>query len=203
MDFPRSRNSPIPQEQELEQQREELQRAREALEEEREEKRELRERLEGLEKEVGSLREQLAQPPQSHPEVPPPPPLPPPAATAVPADPLATLRQRKARKSREQSDSGTEDIHARAVQEMLERIRTGIVLRPARARPSPCQDSMTSKRRSAALELQGILGALRRPSRRRSRKSRDQQLGSILELGPILERRRRALDVSMGDSVVP
>ncbi|XP_041320553.1 shootin-1-like [Pyrgilauda ruficollis] len=219
----RARPSPC-QEQELEQQREELQRAREALEEEREEKRELRERLEGLEKEVGSLWEQLAQPPQSHPEVPPPPPLPPPAATAIPAEggdrvtdlsppvpsgvtscpprsPLATLRQRKARKSREQSDSGTEDIHARAVQEMLERIRTGIVLRPARARPSPCQDSMTSKRRSAALELQGILGALRRPSRRRSRKSRDQQLGSVLELGSILERRRRALDASMGDSV--
>ncbi|XP_058660332.1 shootin-1-like [Ammospiza caudacuta] len=129
------------QEEELEQEREELQRAREALEEEREEKRELRERLEGLEKEVGSLREQLAQqpPPQSHPEVPPPPPLPPPTATTIPADPLAALRQRKVRKNPEQSDSGTEDIHARAVQEMLERIRTGIVLRPARARPPPCQ----------------------------------------------------------------
>ncbi|XP_039579971.1 shootin-1-like [Passer montanus] len=189
-------------EKELEREREELRRAREALQEEREEKRELRERLEGLEKEVGSLREQLAQqpPPQGHPEVPPPPPLPPPAATAGPADPLATLRQRKARKSREQSDAGTEDVHARAVQEMLERIRTGIVLRPARARPSPCQDSMTSKRRSAALELQGILGALRRPSRRRSRKSREQQPGSVLELGSILERRRRALDASVGDS---
>ncbi|XP_068045353.1 shootin-1-like isoform X1 [Anomalospiza imberbis] len=190
-------------EMELEQEREELQRAREALEEAREEKRELRERLEGLEKEVGSLREQLAQrpPPQSHPEVPPPPPLPPPAATAVPDDPLAALRQRKARKNREQSDPGTEDIRARAVQEMLERIRSGIVLRPARARPPPCQDSTASKRRSAALELQGILGALRRPSRRRSRKSRDQQMGSVLELGSILERRRRALDASMGNSM--
>ncbi|XP_030803250.1 shootin-1-like [Camarhynchus parvulus] len=125
----RSRNSRIPQEEELEQ--------------EREEKRELRERLEGLEKEVGSLREQLAQlpPPQSHPQVPPPPPPPPPppAATAVPADPLAALRQRKVRKNPEQSDSGTEDIRARAVQEMLERIRAGIVLRPARARPAPSQ----------------------------------------------------------------
>ncbi|XP_063014179.1 shootin-1-like [Melospiza melodia melodia] len=128
-----------PQEEELQQEREELQRAREALEEEREQKRELRERLEGLEKEVGSLREQLAQqpPPQSHPEVPPPPPLPPPAATTVPADPLAALRQRKVRKNPEQSDAGTEDVRARAVQEMLERIRTGIVLRPARARPPP------------------------------------------------------------------
>ncbi|XP_062349210.1 shootin-1-like [Cinclus cinclus] len=174
-------------EEQLEKEREELDRARAALEEAREEKRELKERLEGLEKEVGSLREQLASP-QSRPEVPPPPPLPPPAATAVPTDPLAALRQRKAPKSRERSDPGTEDIRARAVQEMLERIRSGIVLRPARERPHLRQDSMASKRRSAVLELQGILGATLRPSRRRSGKSQDPQLGSILE------RRRRALD---------
>ncbi|XP_056346835.1 shootin-1-like [Oenanthe melanoleuca] len=183
-------------EEQLEEQREQLDRARAELEEEREEKRELRERLEGLEKEVGSLREQLTSP-QSHPEVPPPPPLPPPAATAVPADPLATLRKRKAPKNRERSDPGTEDIRARAVQEMLERIRTGIVLRPARERPHLRQDSVASKRRSAALELQGILGAPRRPSRRRSGRSRDPQRA---ELGAILERRRRALDASLGEN---
>ncbi|XP_027765872.1 shootin-1-like [Empidonax traillii] len=198
---------------------EELDRAREALAEVEEQKLELRRRLEeaegrlvGLEEEVGFLREKLAQdpPPQSRaPEPPPPPPLPPPGP-AVPVDPLAAIRQRKGVAKRQHNNLGAEDVkaqdgraedvRARAVQEMMERIRTGVVLRPAKDRAHLGQDPVAGKRRSVVLELQGILGAMRRPSRRRSghrgsAKGRDRQLESILQ------RRRRVLEAAVGTSV--
>ncbi|XP_027528696.1 shootin-1-like [Neopelma chrysocephalum] len=192
---------------------EELDRAREALAEAEQEKLELRRRLEeaegrlgGLEEEVGSLREKLARdpPPQSRtPEPPPPPPLPPPGP-AVPVDPLAAIRQRKGVAKRqhgnpEARDVPAQDVRARAVQEMMERIRSGVVLRPAKDRAHLGQDPVAGKRRSAVLELQGILGAMRRPGRRcsgrrGSAKGRDRQLESILQ------RRRRAVDASVGTS---
>ncbi|XP_027525942.1 shootin-1-like [Corapipo altera] len=205
---------------------EELDRAREALAEAEKEKLELRRRLEeaegrlgGLEEEVGSLREKLARdpPPQNRtPEPPPPPPLPPPGP-AVPVDshpplpcsPLAAIRLRKGVAKRQHSnlkaqevtaqDVRAQDVRARAVQEMMERIRSGVVLRPAKDRAHLGQDPVAEKRRSAVLELQGILGAMRRPSRRcsgrrGSAKGRDRQLESILQ------RRRRAVDASVGTS---
>ncbi|XP_032541332.1 shootin-1-like [Chiroxiphia lanceolata] len=197
---------------------EELDRAREALVEAEEEKLELRRRLEeaegrlgGLEEEVGSLREKLARdPPPQHrtPEPPPPPPLPPPGP-AVPVDPLAAIRLRKGVAKRQHSnlkaqdvraqDVRAQDVRARAVQEMMERIRSGVVLRPAKDRAHLGQEPVAGKRRSAVLELQGILGAMRRPSRRcsgrrGSAKGRDRQLESILQ------RRRRAVDASAGTS---
>ncbi|XP_050177149.1 shootin-1-like [Myiozetetes cayanensis] len=203
---------------------EELDRAREALAEAEEQKLELRRRLEeaegrlaGLEEEAGSLREKLAQDPLLQtraPEPPPPPPLPPPGP-AVPVDPLAAIRQRKGVAKRQHDNLGAEDVkaqdgraqdgraqdvRARAVQEMMERIRTGVVLRPAKDRAHLGQDPVAGKRRSVVLELQGILGAMRRPSRRRSgrrgsAKGRDRQLESILQ------RRRRALEAAVGTSV--
>ncbi|XP_009472719.1 PREDICTED: shootin-1-like [Nipponia nippon] len=149
-------------------------------------------------------REKLAQdpPPQSQtPEpvapAPPPPPLPPPAP-AVPVDPLSAIRRRKGLADAQRSKPEADDAKARAVQEMMERIKNGVVLRPTKAQVPLGQGEavVASKRRSAALELQGILGAMRRASRRSSGqrssvKGRDRQLESILQ------RRRRAVDASL------
>ncbi|XP_009882397.1 PREDICTED: shootin-1-like [Charadrius vociferus] len=111
-------------------------------------------RLVGLEEEVGSLREKLAQgpPPQSQtPEMvapappPPPPPLPPPAP-AVPVDPLSVIRQRKGLANLQRSKPEADDVKARAVQEMMERIKNGVVLRPAKERVPLGQGTRTSGR---------------------------------------------------------
>ncbi|KAM6266491.1 shootin-1-like isoform 2-T2 [Spheniscus humboldti] len=190
---------------------EELDLARAALAAAEDEKLQLRKRLQeaerrlaGLEEEVGSLQEKLAQdpPPQSQtpepaaPPPPPPPPLPPPAP-AVPVDPLSAIRQRKGLANVQRSKPEPDDAKARAVQEMMERIKNGVVLRPAKERLPLDQGPavVAGKRRSAALELQGILGAMRTASRRpsgrqRSLKGKDRQLESILQ------RRRRAVDAS-------
>uniref|UniRef100_A0A672UIF9 Shootin-1-like n=2 Tax=Strigops habroptila TaxID=2489341 RepID=A0A672UIF9_STRHB len=188
---------------------EELDEARAALAVAEEEKLRLRtrlqeaeQRLRELQEEVGLLQEKLAQDPplQSRPpEVaapPPPPPLPPPAP-AVPVDPLLAIRQRKGLVNRQCCKPEAEDAKARAVQEMMERIKNGVVLRPTKERDPLGQGASVagSKRRSAALELQSILGAMRRASRRAgarqsSLKGRDRQLEAILQ------RRRRALDVA-------
>ncbi|XP_061207960.1 shootin-1-like [Neopsephotus bourkii] len=189
---------------------EELDEARAALAAAEEEKLQLRmrlqeaeQRLQELQGEVGLLQEKLAQDPllQSQaPTVPapppPPPPLPPPAPT-VPVDPLLAIRQRKGLVNLQRCKPEAEDAKARAVQEMMERIKNGVVLRPAKDRDPLGQGAsvMGSKRKSAALELQSILGAMRRASRRAgarqsSIKGRDQQLEAILQ------RRRRALDAA-------
>ncbi|XP_072718420.1 shootin-1-like [Ciconia boyciana] len=169
-------------------------------------------RLAGLEEEVGLLQEKLAQdlPPQSRtpepaaPEPPPPPPPLPPPAPTVPVDPLLAIRQRKGLANARRTKPDADDAKARAVQEMMERIKNGVVLRPAKERVSPDQgpDVTADKRRSAVLELQGILGAMRRASRRASGrrsslKGRDGQLESILQ------RRRRAVDGSLPTPPVP
>ncbi|KAM9027463.1 shootin-1-like isoform 2-T2 [Ara ararauna] len=193
---------------------EELDEARAALAVAEEEKLRLRtqlqeaeQRLRELQEEVGLLQEKLAQDPllQSRapdvaappsPPPPPPPPLPPPAPT-VPMDPLLAIRQRKGLVNLQRGKPEAEDAKARAVQEMMERIKNGVVLRPAKDRDPLGQGAsvMDSKRRSAVLELQSILGAMRRASRRAgarqsSLKGRDQQLEAILQ------RRRRALDAA-------
>ncbi|KAM6360983.1 shootin-1-like [Alca torda] len=192
---------------------EKLDMAQAALAAAEDEKLELRKRLQevegqlaGLEEEVGSLREKLAQGllPQSQtpetvapaPPPPPPPPLPPPSP-AVPVDPLSAIRQRKGLANLQRSKPEADDVKARAVQEMMERIKNGVVLRPAKERVPLGQGPVAAsiKRRSAAMELQGILGAMRRASRRPSRrqnslKGRDRQLESILQ------RRRRVVDAS-------
>ncbi|KAM6073228.1 shootin-1-like [Theristicus caerulescens] len=192
---------------------EELDLARAALAAAEDEKLQLRKRLQeaegrlaGLEEEVGSLQEKLARdpPPQSQtpepvPPTPPPPPPPlPPPAPAVPVDPLSAIRRRKGLANAQHSKPEADDAKARAVQEMMERIKNGVVLRPAKERVPLGQGAAVagSKRRSAALELQGILGAMRRASRRSSGrrssvKGRDRQLESILQ------RRRRAVDASL------
>ncbi|XP_068005797.1 shootin-1-like isoform X2 [Melanerpes formicivorus] len=161
-------------------------------------------RLLGLQEEVGLLREKLSQkaPGQSQapePAVPtpppPPPPLPPPTP-AAPVDPLAAIRQRKGLAKRQHTKAEAEAAKAQAVQEMMERIKNGVVLRPTKEQLPLDQALEAGKRRSTVLELQNILGAMRRASRRASGrrsslKGRDRQLESILQ------RRRRAVDAAL------
>ncbi|PKU46814.1 shootin-1-like [Limosa lapponica baueri] len=125
------------------------------------------------------------------------------AALAAAEDEKLQLRKRlqeaegRLVKLEEEGKPEADDAKARAVQEMMERIKNGVVLRPAKERVPLGQGpaAAASKRRSAAMELQVILGATRRVSRRTSgRKSslkgRDRQLEAILQ------RRRRAVDTS-------
>ncbi|XP_064367771.1 shootin-1-like isoform X2 [Dromaius novaehollandiae] len=185
---------------------EELDLARAALAAAEEEQAQLRQRLQEAqlqlaerEKRVQELEETLARdppPPTDPPEPPPPPPLPPPGPTA-PVDPLSAIRRRKGLAKGKGDKPDADDVKARAVQEMMDRIKSGVVLRSAKDRAPLGQGPSTagSKRKSAAMELRGILGNMRRtgrtPSwRRSSLKGRDSQLDSILQ------RRRRALDSS-------
>ncbi|KAI6069769.1 Shootin-1-like protein [Aix galericulata] len=106
--------------------------------------------------------------------------------------PLLALRQRKGQANPQHRKPGAGDAKAQAVQEMMERIKNGVVLRPAKERAALSQAA--SKRRSAALELRGILGAMRRASRGPSGR-RSSVRGQDRQLEAILQRRRRAIDV--------
>ncbi|XP_068535568.1 shootin-1-like [Anas acuta] len=182
-----------PRQEELELARAALAEAEEGRQELRAQLQEARGRLEELEAAARSQQEEqegdLA--PSEPPPPPPPPPLPPPAPS-VPVDPLLALRQRKGQANPQHRKPGPGDAKARAVQEMMERIKNGVVLRPAKERVALSQSA--SKRRSAALELRGILGAMRRASRRTSGR-RSSVRGQDRQLEAILQRRRRAIDV--------
>ncbi|XP_074848185.1 shootin-1-like [Carettochelys insculpta] len=166
------------------------------------------ERNVALEGKVRLLEEQLerAEAPPSEPEqpdvAPPPPPPPPPPlplpASAAPQDPLLVIKQRKGMRQQKPSEPATDNFKARAVEEMMARIKSGVVLRPAqkdRAVLSQDRSAAASKRKSTVMELQGILGTMKRPGRKpswrkHSQKNRDSQLESILQ------RRRRVVDAS-------
>ncbi|XP_042184191.1 shootin-1 isoform X2 [Oncorhynchus tshawytscha] len=92
------------------------------------------------------------------------------------------------------------DMKTRAVDEMMERIKKGIVLRPT-LRPQPgseddsaWRDHRSEKRKSAVLDLKGMLDTMNRPGHRRagSRKRISRNVGEA-ELHLVLLRRRRAM----------
>ncbi|TFK05123.1 protein PML [Platysternon megacephalum] len=161
-----------------------------------------------LEGKVTFLEEKLerAEAPPSEPDspevAPPPPPPPPPPlplpASSAPVDPLLVIKQRKGMRQQKPSEPATDDVKAQAVEEMMARIKSGVALRPAkkdRAALSQDRSTAASKRKSTVMELQGILGTMKRPVRKQSwrkhsQKSNDNQLQSILQ------RRRRVLDAS-------
>lgn len=83
---------------------------------------------------------------------------------------------------------------ADAVREMMERIKRGVILRPARNDRKQDQAAVTGKRKSVISELHGILlDTVRKPARkasrrRMSRKAKDSELDSVLQ------RRRQMVD---------
>ncbi|PWA28839.1 hypothetical protein CCH79_00012849 [Gambusia affinis] len=82
------------------------------------------------------------------------------------------------------------DIKAKAVDEMMERIKKGIVLRPIQN----IQDQRSENRKSAVLELKGMLDNIKRQHLRRvpSRRGIGRNVGEA-ELQLVLQRRRRAM----------
>ncbi|XP_040275916.1 shootin-1-like [Bufo bufo] len=142
----------------------------------------------------------LVAPPVS--PLPPPPPPPPCSLFKTPEDPLALIKQRRGKLESVGSPvTGGPDARADAVREMMERIKTGVILRPAIDRKD--QAAMTSKRKSAISELQGILlHTVRKPARRasRHRMSRKAKDG---ELESVLQRRRRIVDTPQKTESAP
>ncbi|KAL2079265.1 hypothetical protein ACEWY4_025009 [Coilia grayii] len=141
-------------------------------------------------------------PPPAPPPPPPPPPLPPPVSKAA-ESPLAELRKRRKNGGNNTDpDKGrsSQDIKATAVDEMMERIKKGIVLRPTQKPLHSCFDEEDSKeqksqkRKSAIVELQGMLDSMKKrgPRRGGSRKRISRHVGEA-ELQLVLQRRRRAM----------
>ncbi|KAM3842417.1 shootin-1 [Diretmus argenteus] len=154
------------------------------------------------------LEEENSIPPPPPP--PPPPPLPP-SSTKVINCPLDVLRNRRkggANNADQKKPAALTDMKAKAVDEMMERIKKGIVLRPTNIKPqagSPEDDSSwkeqrSDKRKSAVLELKGMLDTMKHQSHRRapSRKRISRNVGEA-ELLLVLRRRRQA----MGDGRDP
>ncbi|KAK2860228.1 hypothetical protein Q7C36_004394 [Tachysurus vachellii] len=140
---------------------------------------------------------------------PPPPPLPPPSALSSSLiDPLDALRNRR-KLGNNTTDSKkpalSVDLKVRAVDEMMERIKKGIVLRPTQKLPQTgldedsWADQRSEKRKSAVLELQGILDTIKKkaPKRTPSRKRISRNVGEA-ELQMVLQRRRRAIGDELG-----
>ncbi|XP_073764152.1 shootin-1 isoform X3 [Danio rerio] len=106
----------------------------------------------------------------------------------------------------EQKPTITEDMKARAVDEMMERIKKGIVLKPVLRPPhvasedeNAWKEQRSENRKSAVLELQEMLDNVRRSAPRRVESSKrfSRNVGEA-ELQMVLQRRRRA----MGDDKV-
>ncbi|XP_044285618.1 shootin-1-like isoform X2 [Varanus komodoensis] len=153
----------------------------------------LEQRVKSLEEKAKVTEEAPAPKEAPLPPPPPPPPLPPPTCTAH-VDPLTAIRQRKGVRPVKQGASkpGLDEVKARAVDEMIARIKSGVALRPVGSKRS---SAASTKRRSAALELQSLLstktGLARRPTRQR--RSQKNNLASN-QLASILQRRRRIVD---------
>ncbi|XP_076737825.1 shootin-1 isoform X2 [Maylandia zebra] len=137
--------------------------------------------------------------------LPPPPPPPPPPPTTV-TNFKDFLKSRKKHGAKAADDLNTApllDMKARAVDEMMERIKKGIVLRPMKRiqeDDSSWKDQKSDNRKSAILELKGMLDNMKRQHLRRvpSRRGTGRNVGEA-ELLMVLQRRRRA----MGDNQEP
>ncbi|XP_028369326.1 shootin-1 isoform X1 [Phyllostomus discolor] len=139
---------------------------------------------------------------QSENSVPPPPPPPPPLPP--PPNPIRSLmsmiRKRShpsgsgAKKEKAAQPETTEevtDLKRQAVEEMMDRIKKGVHLRPVSQTARPKAQPESSKgSESAVNELKGILGTLNKSTSSRSLKSLDHTESSETELERILRRRK-------------
>ncbi|XP_016887512.1 shootin-1 isoform X2 [Cynoglossus semilaevis] len=137
------------------------------------------------------------------PLLPPPPPPPPPPAPPLPlttsspvTNSLDFLRQRRKDGARKR-DLKNVDLKANAVEEMMERIKKGIVLRPVKNSEeddSSWKDQRSENRKSKVQELRGMLDNMKRQHFRRvpSRRGVGRNVGET-ELLLVLQRRRRVV----------
>ncbi|KAL6118460.1 uncharacterized protein ACO6RY_03258 [Pungitius sinensis] len=157
-----------------------------------------------LQEEVKRLQESLSREEEPEgkatapPPPPPPPPLPPPpTAVTNPLDCLRSRRKERATKSDQNKATPLLDMKAKAVDEMMERIKKGIVLRPmkiAQDDDGSWKDKRNENRKSAILELKGVLDSVKRQQVRRvpSRRGLGRNVREA-ELLQVLQRRRRAM----------
>ncbi|KAK2507852.1 hypothetical protein MC885_002458, partial [Smutsia gigantea] len=154
--------------------------------------RNLKHSVDELQKRVNQSENSVPPPP------PPPPPLPPPPPNPI-RSLMSMIRKRShpggsgAKKEKAAQLETTEevtDLKRQAVEEMMDRIKKGVHLRPvnqtARSKAKP-ESSEGSE--SAVNELKGILGTLNKSTRSRSLKSLDTE-NSETELEKILRRRK-------------
>lgn len=142
--------------------------------------------------------------PQPLPPLPPPPPPPPPPPlppSSTVTDPLKALRNKKKIGDTTEPAKKIDDMKSRAVDEMMERIKKGIVLKPILKPPqagvedeNAWKEQRSENRKSAVLELQGMLDSMKRsgPRRGESKKRFSRNVGEA-ELQMVLQRRRRAI----------
>lgn len=141
------------------------------------------------------------QPPPPLPPPPPPPPPPPLPPSSTVTDPLKALRNKKKIGDTTEPAKKIDDMKSRAVDEMMERIKKGIVLKPILKPPqagvedeNAWKEQRSENRKSAVLELQGMLDSMKRsgPRRGESKKRFSRNVGEA-ELQMVLQRRRRAI----------
>ncbi|XP_045659189.1 shootin-1 [Ursus americanus] len=154
--------------------------------------RDLKHSVDELQKRVNQSENSVPPPP------PPPPPLPPPPPNPI-RSLMSMIRKRShpsgsgAKKEKAAQPETTEevtDLKRQAVEEMMDRIKKGVHLRPVNQTARPKAKPESSKgSESAVNELKGILGTLNKSTSSRSLKSLDTE-NSETELERILRRRK-------------
>ncbi|XP_063313624.1 shootin-1-like isoform X2 [Pelobates fuscus] len=137
--------------------------------------------------------------------IPPPPPVPPPPRPTLPhncsENALTLIRHR--RRSKEAGlatlkPAKNVDVKADAMKEMVERIKNGVVLRPARKEGQKHTQAI-NKRKSVINEFKGIFtDTVRKPNQRKSFRRASKKVAEN-ELDGILRRRRKKVDCAETD----
>ncbi|NWI26793.1 SHOT1 protein, partial [Sula dactylatra] len=196
--------------------RKEISRLKQQLELLEEDKKELElkcqnseEKVRDLKHSVDELQKRIQQ--SENPVPPPPPPPPPPLPPPPPPNPIRSLMSMIRKRSHSntnvskkekppQQESGEEvtDLKRQAVEEMMDRIKKGVHLRPVNQSSRPKTKPETPKPSESAMkELKGILETLNKSTSSRSLKSLETD-SSETELERVLRRRKVTTDQDSG-----
>ncbi|XP_031453275.1 shootin-1 [Phasianus colchicus] len=159
---------------------------------------------------VDELQKRIHQ--SENPAPPPPPPPPPPLPPPPPPNPIRSLMSMIRKRSHSntnvskkekppQQESGEEvtDLKRQAVEEMMDRIKKGVHLRPVNQSSRPKTKPETPKPSESAMkELKGILETLNKSTSSRSLKSLETDSGET-ELERVLRRRKVTTDQDSGN----
>ncbi|XP_066179614.1 shootin-1 isoform X2 [Sylvia atricapilla] len=167
------------------------------------------EKARDLKHSVDELQKRVQQ--SANPAPPPPPPPPPPLPPPPPPNPIRSLMSMIRKRSHSntnvskkekppQQESGEEvtDLKRQAVEEMMDRIKKGVHLRPVNQSSRPKTKPETPKPSESAMkELKGILETLNKSTSSRSLKSLETDSGET-ELERVLRRRKVTTDQDSG-----
>ncbi|NXN58066.1 SHOT1 protein, partial [Rynchops niger] len=167
------------------------------------------EKARDLKHSVDELQKRIQQ--SENPTPPPPPPPPPPLPPPPPPNPIRSLMSMIRKRSHAntnvskkekppQQESGEEvtDLKRQAVEEMMDRIKKGVHLRPVNQSSRPKTKPETPKPSESAMkELKGILETLNKSTSSRSLKSLETDSGET-ELERVLRRRKVTTDQDSG-----